>query len=98
MILQDRLSGLGLKSALRSRVENRCAVLGFIGLRFKVGKLEGGGPEAVSKLPKNVDDGDFAWLEDPVDFIKCAYGSMIPFPRSEIAATIQCLMSAYRRF
>ena len=26
------------------RVENRCAVLGFIGLRFKVGKLEGGGP------------------------------------------------------
>ena len=36
--------------------------------------------------------------EEPVDFAKCPFASTIQFPRSEIAATIQWLMSAYARY
>ena len=69
------------------------------------GKLElhtGRWGEAVSKLPKNVADGDIpqciAWGKEPVDFAKCPISSTLQFPRSEIAATMQCLMCAYARF
>jgi hypothetical protein len=33
--------------------------------------------------------------EEPVDFAKLPASSTIPFPQSEIAATMHCLMSAY---
>jgi len=39
-----------------------------------------------------------AKAEEPVDYAKYPLSSTLPFPQSKIAATIQCLMSAYARF
>jgi len=88
-----------MRSIWLHRLNDRNAVLGFIGFIVFIGLyLEGRCPEAVSKLPENVAMVILAKLGESVDFAKYPFASTIHFPRSEIAATIQCLISAYARF
>ena len=76
------------------RLNDNCAVLGFIGL-WKGNTWR----DAVLRLSQNCT---IMWLpeisvkpEEPVDYVKCPFTSTLPFPRSEIAATIHCMIIAY---